>query len=145
GVNGPEPGGVGARLDSHNGTQGDRAQQLLVWKGDKTGVPALKKLLRDGQRGEARLHALCTLDLLGALRPADVLRALDDRHPGVRRHAVRLSEKWLKDDAELATAVLARARDADAAVRIQTAYTLGEYDDSRASKALAALATGSAA
>ncbi|HKB39913.1 MAG TPA: HEAT repeat domain-containing protein, partial [Gemmataceae bacterium] len=71
---------------------------------------------------------------------ADVTRALDDHHPGVRRHAVRLSEKRLNDDAELASVVLKRAEDSDATVRLQTAYTLGEFADPRAAKALARIA-----
>ncbi|MBI1915191.1 MAG: neutral/alkaline non-lysosomal ceramidase N-terminal domain-containing protein [Planctomycetes bacterium] len=135
-----DTGGLVAALDSPNGTQRDLAQQMLLWKGDKAAVPSLKKMARESKRAEARLHALSTLDVLGALRTADVARALGDRHPGVRRHAVRLSEKWLKADAELATAVLDRAKDADAAVRMQVAYTLGECNDVRAPKALAVLA-----
>ncbi len=65
-------------------------------------------------------------------------KALSDVHPGVRRHAVRLAEKRLAD-AELASALPALVKDADAQVRLQLAFTLGEWRDARAGAALASL------
>src|SRR5439155_1703165 len=59
------------------------AQRLLVQHGDKTAVPALKKLA-EGKDALGRLHALWTLDGLGALDEALVRRALTDAHPGLR-------------------------------------------------------------
>src|SRR5439155_12311520 len=95
-------------------------------------------------RPEARLHALCTLDGLGALQHDVVLHTLNDKHPGVRRHAVRLSEPLLRQFAEIGSAVLKLANDADPQVRMQVAYTLGEWDDPWAGEALGRMAVAAA-
>jgi putative membrane-bound dehydrogenase-like protein len=132
--------GLVAALDSPNGWQRDLAGQMLLWRDDRAAVPPLRELAASGPRPEARLHALAVLDGLGALRAADVLPALADRHPGVRRHAVRLAEKFLAAAPEVGAALPGRADDPDAQVRLQLAYTLGEWRDPRAGRALAALA-----
>jgi putative membrane-bound dehydrogenase-like protein len=131
--------GLVAALDSPNGWQRDLAQQMLLWKHDKAAVPLLEKLASGSERALARLHALCTLDGLDALRPAVLRKALSDPHPGVRRHAVRLCEGRLGGAAELAE-VVKLVRDPDARVRLQLACTLGEWDDPRAARALGELA-----
>jgi putative membrane-bound dehydrogenase-like protein len=130
--------GLVAALDSPNGWQRDTAQQMLLWRADKAAVPLLEKLAARSARPLARLHALCTLDGLKALRPAALVKALEDEHPGVRRHAVRLCEGRLSD-AALGDALLKRVEDEDAQVRLQLACTLGEWDDARAGKALGRL------
>jgi putative membrane-bound dehydrogenase-like protein len=129
-----------AALDSPNGWQRDLAGQMLLWRGDKTAVGPLETLARTSTRAEARLHALCVLDGLSALEPAAVVKALSDSHPGVRRHAVRQAEKRLASSQELAAELPKRVEDPDAQVRLQLAYTLGEWRDPRAGQALAALA-----
>jgi putative membrane-bound dehydrogenase-like protein len=130
-----------AALDSPNGWQRDRAQQLLVWRQDKSAVPLLEKRAVDSERPLCRLHALCTLDGLHALTPALVRRALRDPHPGVRRHAVRLCEPFLTSTPDLGESLPPLAADSDAKVRMQLAYTLGAWDDPRAGAALGQLAT----
>jgi putative membrane-bound dehydrogenase-like protein len=137
--------GLVAALDSANGWQRDMATQMLMWRADKAAVAPLEALAANGSRGEARLHALCALDGLGALRPAVVKPALGDAHPGVRRHAVRLAEKMLAASPDLAAALLQRVDDPDAQMQLQLGYTLGEWRDPRAGAALAALALRHAA
>jgi putative membrane-bound dehydrogenase-like protein len=132
--------GLVAALDSPNGWQRDTAQQMLLWRNDRSAVPLLEKLAAECQRPLGRLHALCTLDGLKALSPSPLLRALDDLHPGVRRHAIRLAETRLAKSDKLGPALLKRVDDADAPVLLQLAYTLGEWDDPRASDALGRLA-----
>ncbi|HEY8503828.1 MAG TPA: PVC-type heme-binding CxxCH protein, partial [Gemmataceae bacterium] len=138
--------GLVAALDSPSGWQRDMAQQMLLWRNDQSAVPLLEKLAGESQRPQARLHALCTLDGLGALTPELLLRALADEHPGVRRHAVRLCEPFLAESrrgepgGSLGEALLKLAEDPDAKVRMQLAYTLGEWDDPRAGEALGRLA-----
>jgi putative membrane-bound dehydrogenase-like protein len=132
--------GLVAALDSPSGWQRDLAQQMLLWKGDRSCVPALKALARSCPRPLARLHALCALDGLAAL-DAEILRAaLADSSPGVRRHAVRLCEPFLKQQPALGEAIAALATDANVQVRIQIAYTLGEWSDSRAGAVLGTMA-----
>ncbi len=132
--------GLVAALDSPNGWQRDTAQQMLLWRKDTAAVPLLEKMTTDCQRALGRLHALCTLDGLGALTPALLRRALNDPHPGVRRHAVRLCEGRLAKAPELGEELVKRIHDDDPHVRMQLAYTLGEWDDARAGEALGRLA-----
>jgi putative membrane-bound dehydrogenase-like protein len=134
--------GLVAVLDSPSGWQRDTAQRLLVERGDRVAVQQLEELARIAGRPEARLHALCTLDGLNALKPDLVLIALKDTHPGVRRHGVRLSEQFLKKVAVIGPALLPLVTDADAQVRMQLAYTLGEWDDPRAGAAIGSILIG---
>jgi putative membrane-bound dehydrogenase-like protein len=121
--------GLVAALDTPNGTVRDLATQMLLWRDDKEAAPALADMVKKGKHPEARLHALCTLDGLGKLTGDAVLKALRDPKGGVRRQAVRLAPKFpdfgngpltLKD-------LIDCANDPDAQVRLQLAYTLGEY------------------
>jgi putative membrane-bound dehydrogenase-like protein len=132
--------GLVAALDSPNGWQRDTAQQMLLWRNDKAAGPLLEKLAVECKRPLGRLHALCTLDGLKALTPAPLRQALADPHPGVRRHAVRLCEGQLQQSPELGDALVKLTGDADAHVRMQLAYTLGEWTDARAGDALGQLA-----
>jgi putative membrane-bound dehydrogenase-like protein len=132
--------GLVAALDSPSGWQRDTAQRLLVAKKDKSAVRLLEKLVRASKRPLTRLHALCTLDGLGALTPALLSRAVVDASPGVRRHAVRLCEGQLGKGPVIGELLLPMVDDAAAPVRMQLAYTLGEWRDARAGGALGRLA-----
>jgi len=148
------------------GWQRDKIQQMLVWQQDPAAAPLLEKLATIGLGGQAallplpremagvrgnfrvadlppprpsaRLHALCTLDGLHALKPDLIERALSDPHPGIRINALRLAEP------RLTPAILAAAAklvdDPDPKVRLQLACTLGEWKDHRAGQALGRLA-----
>jgi putative membrane-bound dehydrogenase-like protein len=131
-----DPAGLVSALDSPNGWQRDLAQQMLLWKHDLAAVPALESLAASAGRPQARLQALCTLAGLGALRSEVVRLALTDAHPGVRRQAVRLAEPLLPTAPELGPMLLTLVNDADAQVRMQLAYTLGEWHAPRAGAAL---------
>ena len=54
----------------------DLVQQLLVHKQDAAAIEPLKKLVAEGKRPQARLHALCTLDGLEGARRADAAAGL---------------------------------------------------------------------
>lgn len=118
----------------------ETAQRLLVERGDKSVVPRLRDLVRQGKTPQARLHALYTLDGLGALEPELVQQALADPHFALRVHALALAERWLAQDPGLLSKVLAMADDSEARVRLQVALTLGESRDPRAVDALRQLA-----
>jgi putative membrane-bound dehydrogenase-like protein len=129
-----------AALDSPNGPQRDLAQQMLVWRQDKSAAGLLEKLASNSTRAATRLQALCALDGLNGLQAETLLTALADAHAGVRRHAVRLAERQLSHLPAVAAAVLKLLDDPDAQVQLQLAFSLGEWNDERASKALAVLA-----
>jgi putative membrane-bound dehydrogenase-like protein len=131
--------GLVAALDSPNGWQRDTAQQLLLQRRDRAAVPLLERRAAESTRPPGRLHALCTLDGLSALKPAVLRRALTDSHPGIRRHALRLCEALLAQAPDLGAALGKLVSDPDPQVRLQLAYTLGEWDDPQAGKLLGQL------
>jgi putative membrane-bound dehydrogenase-like protein len=129
--------GLVAALDSPNGWQRDTAQQMLIQKKDLSAVPFLEALVKQNGRALYRLHALCTLDGLGQLKPDVIKHALADKDAGVRRHAIRLCETRFADSPDLGQALLKLIQDNDPQVQLQLACTLGEWDDPRAGDALA--------
>lgn len=125
-------------LSSLNGWRRLAAQRLLVERQDRSVVESLTRLLADGATPQARLHALYTLDGLGALPPQLTERALSDKHFAVRTHALALAEPWLDRQPALLHKVLALAEDPHPRVRLQVAFTLGQ---TKAPQAVARLAT----
>ncbi len=128
---------VGA-LDSPNGWQRDKAQQLLLWRRDRTTVPLLESLAISSSNPAARVHALATLDGLEALAPEHVERALRDSHSGVRENAVRWAES--RATPTVVSTALTLVNDPDAKVRLQLALTLGEWKEPQVGEALGRLA-----
>jgi putative membrane-bound dehydrogenase-like protein len=112
------------QLTNTNGWHRITAQRLIVERQDRSSVPALLEIARNGDYPQARLHALWTLEGLGALPSGLVRAALGDRHPRLRENALRLAEPFLSQ-ALVLDDVLARRSDADTRVRFQLALTLG--------------------
>jgi glucose/arabinose dehydrogenase/mono/diheme cytochrome c family protein len=111
-------------LSHPNGWWRDTAQKLLVLRGDRSVVPALKTLATsDAADVRPRLHALWTLDGLHALEDSLILRALGSGDAQVRIAGLRLAEAPLMSQptghARLATAVRDALRDTDPRVTIQ--------------------------
>ncbi len=136
-----------AALDTTNGTERDRVHVELLFRGEVAPEArhALEVLGREAGLPQVRLQALALLWGFGALNVEGVAIALRDPDARVRRHAVGLAESLLDDrkarDAEgLLAALLALVTDPSPLVRRQLAFTLGEIDNARAGKALAALA-----
>ncbi|MCA9221459.1 MAG: HEAT repeat domain-containing protein, partial [Planctomycetales bacterium] len=137
--------GLVAALDSPNGWQRDMAQQMLLWRSDPESLKPLARMTNECDNPLARLHSLYTLDglrhpLPDALPIELLLAALNDSHPGVRRHAVRLAERRWDESPQVLDVIVRLADDSDPPVRLQVAYSLGESSDPRAAEALARLA-----
>ncbi len=114
-------------LSHPNGWWRDTAQRLLVERRDVSVAPQLQRLARESSDWKTRLHALWTLDGLDAIQTSQIEQALKDSSPDVRAAAIRLSERFLGQDAHpLAAAVLRLADDASWTVRRQLAATVGE-------------------
>ena len=106
-------------LANPNGWWRDTAQMLIVSRGDRAAVPALVQALAD-KEPNARLHALWTLQGLGALEKTHVRAALGDASPRVRRAAVQLAEPFLAAaDPDITAAVAPLQEDTDAQVATQ--------------------------
>lgn len=124
-----------SELESSNGWRRDTAQRLLVANADKAAIELLIRMVTEGQRPTARLHALCTLDGLGKLTPEIVATALKDTHPAVRRWAVRLAPA---SGLEL-KALASLTNDPDAKVRLELACVAGRPGDNAAGAILGEL------
>ncbi len=158
-----------AALDSPNGWQRDVVQQLLIDRADPAAVPLLRGMVEgrglrvEGQKVSqpatsssdhqpstlntqplsalARLHALCTLDgLKDGLSVPVLVAGLNDPHPGVRRHAVRLCESRDVPKEGIVEQLVKLVDDPDPQFRLQLAYTLGEIRHAQADVALGKLA-----
>jgi mono/diheme cytochrome c family protein len=128
-----------ATLAHPNGWRRDRAQQILVERGDKSVAPALVKLATTSADPRARLHALWTLDGLDAIDPATVTKALSDTSRDVRVSAIRIAERWLSDpQSPIQREVLKRLDDTDWWVREQLAASLGALPPGARETAIAA-------
>lgn len=104
-----------------NGWHRDTAQKLLVLKQDQSVVPALAGMARQHASPLARLHALWTLEGLGALTPEHVRIALKDSFSQVRKAGIRASESL--NDPSLMPDVAALTKDSDPSVVIQVMLT----------------------
>ncbi len=126
-------------LEDANGWRQFLGQRLLVRRQAKDAVTDVRAVLKGSDSATARLHALWTLDGLSALSCDDVVRALNDSDPHVRRDAVKLSSPWLTDYGVFRK-LAESTKDPDARVRFQVALTLGETDRDEATSLLVALA-----
>jgi putative membrane-bound dehydrogenase-like protein len=131
-------------LENPNGWWRETAQRLLFERQDKSVVPQLHHLVKNGHNPVARLHALWTLHGLNELEEEDVLAGLNDQVARIRENAVKLAESCALSE-RLIAAVLPLANDSDARVRFQTAFTLGELNDSQAFDGLSSIAERDAA
>jgi mono/diheme cytochrome c family protein/glucose/arabinose dehydrogenase len=90
-----EPAKLVEFLAHPNGWARDTAQRLLVERGDASVKPALVTMLQSASSPIAKLHALWTLEGLGAATPDVVSALLKDPDPKVRAAAVRLADRSL--------------------------------------------------
>jgi putative heme-binding domain-containing protein len=131
---------LAAKLDSPNGWQRDIVQQLIVWRKDAAAVPKLQELLTSSTNPLARLHALCTLDGLGAITPELVVRGMGDENAGVRMNAIRVAVPLGKTNPGVVEAAAKLLENPDAKVRLQLACSLGEWPTPPAAATLGKLA-----
>ncbi len=115
-------------LDVPGGWQRDRVHQILLSRRDPAAVPGLTRLLDARHAPAVRVQALAILGGLDALTPDLIRRALGDPHPGVRRQALRWSVSLAAAHPGLVSDLAALATDADGAVRLELAFSLGAWE-----------------
>ncbi|HEX6638122.1 MAG TPA: hypothetical protein VF033_10740, partial [Steroidobacteraceae bacterium] len=135
-------------LSHPNGWWRDTAQKLLVLRGDKSVVPALEKLaITESADPRPRLHALWTLDGLGALREPLIQRALESKDAQVRIAGLRLAELRVNAKtaarAPLAVKLRGALHDADPRVTIQAMLSVRRAGLPDAQKVIQATAEAS--
>ena len=124
------------RLEHPVGWQRDTAQRLLIEGKVRQAAPSLRTMARNGRTPQSRLHALWTLEGLDSLDIETLMSALQDAHPRVREHALRLAESRLEESDVLRRLVLRLAGDPDPGVLFQLAFVLGEARDEMRHEAL---------
>ncbi|MEQ1858687.1 MAG: PVC-type heme-binding CxxCH protein [Chthoniobacteraceae bacterium] len=128
-----------ALLAHPNAWHRDTAHRLLFERQAKSAVPALREMMTKHAKAFARLHALWTLEGLGALKPDDALAAMHDADEHVRTAGVLLVEPRLNSSEPLRAAVMGLSNDTSAFVRFQVALSLGEAMDESAISVMAAI------
>lgn len=118
-----------AALNHPNGWWRDTAQRLLVERGGNAAVTPLRQLATRGTKPLGRLHALWTLEGIGATDPETVLTALSDSHPKVRAAAIRVGESMTGVPAYRAM-LRKLSADPDMGVQLQVLLSLGESTNS---------------
>ncbi|MEW6156748.1 MAG: PVC-type heme-binding CxxCH protein [Verrucomicrobiota bacterium] len=131
-------------LKSSNGWVRDKAHQMLLWRADKSIAGRLEQIARTAARPESRVQALGVLEGLDALDAELVRAALGDSDTHVRRTAVRLAERFAPAPGQLLAAFERLAGDSPK-IRLQLAFSLGEFSQPEAGKHLARLAIENAA
>ena len=113
-------------LSHDNGWWRDTAQQLIVLAQDRSVVPALRQLVRTAKTTLPRIHALWTLEGLGALDASLAREALKDADSRMRVQAIRASETLYKagDKSFAADWQAIAAHDRDGDVVIQAMLTM---------------------
>ncbi len=117
-----------AHLNHPNGWWRDTAQQLIVLSQDKSVAPALTSMVRAKENENARLHALWSLEGLGALTPALTREMMKDTSARMRVQAIRASETLYKaGDKSFAADYATLAKDSDAGVATQALLTMNLF------------------
>lgn len=118
-----------AALESDNGWVRDMAQQLLIWNAAPQAPDLLAALLHDSTRPLARLHALASLQGLNQLSDASLQLGLQDPHPGVRQHALRLAAgRFANNSALLEVAIGQLQQESDPQVLLAATLAMGDTD-----------------
>ncbi|MEO6287627.1 MAG: c-type cytochrome [Dyadobacter sp.] len=124
-------------LGHPNGWWRDNAQKELIVRNDQSVVPVLKTILAS-QTGKSnalsRLHALQTLEGLGALDHHAIANALKDEDAEIRKAAVRLAESFLKKDNGLISNLATLKTDPSSDVRVQLVFSLAYSQSAEAKK-----------
>ncbi len=112
------------------------SRMLNAFRTLKTGgTPVLLSLATNAPLPAVRAQVLAMLANLDALSPATVNACLADTHPGVRCLAIRAAERYLRDNS-----CRLPAYDPDPSVRLQLAFSLGEWHEREAGQRLGKLA-----
>ncbi len=151
-------------LDTTNGARRDLVHQLLWWHVDPQNsspevgrcIEELQQLFPRSDRPAVRVQVLSLLAQWNCLPEKLLQAALSDPQAVVRRHAVRVAEARLQESSPsrsgrakqvvsdedelpaewLGRHLLAMVDDPDPQVRLQVAYSLGQWNDPQTSSAL---------
>ena len=113
-------------LEHPNGWWRDTAQKLIVLRDDRESVlPLLEATVRFNQNPLARLHALWTLEGIGAVNAEILNSAYVDRDWRVRRAGIQVAESMLPEKPGILADLSALSRDSHPEVAKQLIFTFG--------------------
>ena len=121
--------GLVVLLKSNNGWVRDRAQQILIYKQEHQAVPALEKLIQEGENTITAIHALRTMEGLNALSFEFLEKVAASGKPMLTAHALLLLEKYdiisnIKPMEKLVTDLMNRN---DTVINLYLAISLGSW------------------
>lgn len=105
------------------------AQRLLVTNKITSAIPLLFEALNKSNNPLGRLHLYWTLEGLGALEAPQLKMALRDSIPEIRENAIKIAERYLNSENEMAEDIIALTKDSDAKVRLRAVLALGTLED----------------
>jgi mono/diheme cytochrome c family protein/glucose/arabinose dehydrogenase len=112
-------------LEHPNGWWRDKAQQLLIIRQDQSIVGNLVEMVNQSSNELARIHALWTLEGLGALKTDLVMNLMEDDSRMIRIQALRASETLYKyGEKSLEQAYIKLTQDEDPSVVIQALQSM---------------------
>ena len=114
---------LAALLNHPNAWHRETAARLLYEHQNHATIADLTRLAKENSSPQGRLHSLYALSGIGALNLEIIEEAMRDKHPQVRRHAVRLSEQLPEND-RLNGHLQQLANDPNSEVRYQLAFSL---------------------
>ena len=112
-------------LGHANGVVRDSAHRVLVERKDATVAPVIAKVATDGTTPLAKIHALWTLEGMGALTPGVITACLKDKNAKVRATAVRVADRTLAGE------VAKIVNDPSVDVQIALAFSLGTFPETQ--------------
>ncbi|MEC9331812.1 MAG: PVC-type heme-binding CxxCH protein [Verrucomicrobiota bacterium] len=117
---------IEAEFSSPNQWRRWTAQRLIYESQNSSLVPQLRKLIKHNNHF-VRLHALWSLQGLGAIKFENILKGLTDSNPRIRENTIRITETIGPiEDQTVIQKLMDLAEDPDSTVRFQLALTLGE-------------------
>lgn len=126
-------------LDHPNAWHRETAARLLYEHQNPSISSKLTRLSQECTSPQGRIHSLYALSGINAISSDTIKRGLNDAHPQVRRHALRLSEQ-LPEGNNLDPILDRLANDPSDEVRYQLAFTLSKYNATDPARLLAHLA-----
>lgn len=126
-------------LNHPNAWHRETASRLIYERQNQKLAPSLVNFAANASRAQGRIHALYALKGMDRLDTQTIRVALADRHPQVRRHALRLLETY-PQRAKLADAVSPLANDPNPEVRYQLAFSIAEFNHPKQATLLTQLA-----
>ncbi|MBI5853050.1 MAG: neutral/alkaline non-lysosomal ceramidase N-terminal domain-containing protein [Planctomycetes bacterium] len=125
------------QIKSPNGTVRDLAHELLRHRPGDEVMAALRSLDLKSTSSHTLAPLLALFESTGRIEMRDVIAAMVQDDPRVRRYGLRLARRRLEKEPILGDAIYALVDDEDVMVRAEAAIALGDWEHERGGEALA--------